>query len=131
MRLRQSARTWWLSFSNEVKRTAMPATARLDAALREVDEVVVLDLAGRDHLARAVRHGEADAHRRAERQRIGELEEDAARRDVAGDAVDLAEQQRLDPDGEHLVEPQVRPLIAARLIGGVAVRGSLRKGNRG
>ena len=29
MRLRQSARTWWLSFSNEVKRTAMPATARL------------------------------------------------------------------------------------------------------
>ena len=29
IRLRQSARTWWLSFSNEVKRTAIPATARL------------------------------------------------------------------------------------------------------
>ena len=29
MRLRQSASTWWLSFSKEVKRTAIPETARL------------------------------------------------------------------------------------------------------
>ena len=58
-------------------------------------------------------------------QRIGELEEDPARRDVAGDAVDLAEQQRLDPHGEHLVEAQVRALLgAATRRTGAVVRSS-------
>ena len=121
MRLRQSVRTWWLSFSNEVKRTAMPGDRAAGAALRVVDEVVVLHLAGRDDLAGAVGDGEADAHRAPSGSGSRQLEEDAARRDVAGDAVDLAEQQRFQPHHEHLVEAQVGALLVAADVGGGAV----------
>src|SRR4030095_8857932 len=42
---------------------------------------------------------------------VGWPEEDAAGGDVAGDAVDLAEQQRFQPHHEHLVEAQMRALF--------------------
>ena len=77
-----------------------------------VHEVVVLHLADGDDLRGLVGGEEADADAGAERQRVGGLEEDAARRDVAGHAVGVAEQDRLHPHREDLVEAQVLALLA-------------------
>src|SRR5882757_858325 len=82
------------------------------APVRVVDEVVVLDLAEGDDLGVFLRIEETNADARAQGERLGRLEKDAARRNVARDAAEISEQDRLDADRKNLVEPQVFPLVA-------------------
>jgi hypothetical protein len=96
----------------------MPATALGGAGLRVVDEVVVLHLAGRDDIAGSSGTGKQTRTAAPSGSGSATFEEDAACRDVARDAVDLAEQQRFQPHHEHLVEAEMRPLVVDDQVGG-------------
>src|SRR5689334_15649228 len=84
------------------------------AAAGEVEIVVVLDLGPRDDLvelavvARVLEvHGDDRAHRR----RIGHLDQDPARGDVARDGDRVAVQLAADHDQEGLIEPRMDALL--------------------
>ncbi len=86
-----------------------------DAVLGEVHEVVILHLAQRNDLGCFVGSQEANAHPGTQRQGILRLEKNASGGHVPRHARDLSEQDRVDADGERLVEAKVLALVAGSL----------------
>src|SRR5262249_50075502 len=82
------------------------------AALGEVEDVVVLDLAAHDDRRVAIGDLEADADLAAERRHRRRLDEHAADRDVARDGADLAVVLARQRHLEYLVEPDTCALVA-------------------
>ena len=70
----------------------------------EVEVVVVLDLPGGRDAGLSVGERELDPKGCAKRQRISRFEEDAARRNVSGDAIHETKDMRLHQDREYFVQ---------------------------
>lgn len=79
--------------------------------MNKIHEVVVLHLTQRDDFRGFIGRHKADPNAGAQGQGISGFKKDSARRNIAGNTWNFTEEDRFDPDGKDLVEPQMLSLV--------------------